>query len=132
MKKKKAPKTKQDMPEFSFKEFTQEESRIYDEAVKAYREAVAAGRRLKDAYEAYAIADEDLRSLVRADFLKILIAERHFGKREAFEKIAVDLGIPVDLIKDTYVRMLQEVGETAASQFAQENGALIPEAKTND
>jgi hypothetical protein len=51
MKKKDKVKKKPDMPEFSFKEFTPEESNIYEEAVNKYREAIAAGKTLKQAYE---------------------------------------------------------------------------------
>jgi hypothetical protein len=76
MKKKAKEKKKQDMPEFEYKEFTAEESSIYEEAVKKFRGAVGAGQTLKQAYDGYAIADEKLRSLIQADFLKILIAER--------------------------------------------------------
>ncbi|MGE5174408.1 MAG: hypothetical protein ACM3MD_11345 [Betaproteobacteria bacterium] len=130
MKKKDKEKKKADMPEFSFKEFTPEESSIYDEAVNTFREAIAAGKTLKQAYESYSIADQELRSLIQADFLKILIAERHFGQRESLEEIAKALNVSLDIIKETHARMLQEVGVTAAGQFVQETGGLSP--KTND
>lgn len=128
--KKKDKQKKQQMPEFSLKEFSPEESRTYEEAVAKYREAVAAGRSLKQAYETYAIGDSELRSIVQADFLKILIAERHFGKRDTLEALAKELDVPLDLMKQTLARMLQEVGATAASQFTKETGGLAPE--TND
>ncbi|HEX9020776.1 MAG TPA: hypothetical protein VF903_05905 [Nitrospirota bacterium] len=127
---KKKNKKKADMPEFTFKEFTPEESRIYDEAVDAYRKAIAAGRTLKQAFEAYSIADDDLRALIQADFLKILIAERHFEQQQPLEKIARDLDVSLDLLMDTHARMIQEVGVTAANQFGREFGGFEP--KTND
>lgn len=127
--KKQDPK-KQQMPEFSFKEFTPEEDRIYEEAVAKFREAISTGKTLRQAYEAYSIKDEGLRSLIQADFLKILIAERHFGQGQRLEDIAKALDVSVDLLKDTRSRMLQEVGVTAAGQFAAEFGSSAP--KTND
>jgi hypothetical protein len=127
--KKKKDKKKEDMPEFSFKEFTPEENRIYEEAINAYREAIAGGKKLKETYESYFIADEGLRSLIQVDFLKILIAERHFAKREPLESLASTLGVSLDLMKDTMKRMLQEVGVTAANQFGQQFG---PVANSND
>ncbi len=130
MKKKKNAKQKSDMPEFNFKEFTPEESRIYEEAIAKYREAIAAGSKLKQAYESYSIADQELSSLVQADFLKILIAERHFAQNQPLEKIARDLDVSLELIMDTHARMLQEVGITAANQFGQEFSGTIP--KTDD
>jgi hypothetical protein len=132
MKKKKEPK-KEKMPEVAFKEYTPEEDRIYTEAVTKFREAVSAGKSLKEAFESHAVADKELETLIQADFLKILIAERHFSAKEPLEKIAKDLGVPVGLVKDTFGRMLQEVGISAANQFGKEHGSMAPDAaKTND
>lgn len=117
MKNKGKSKKKEDMPEFSFKEFTPEESRTYEEAVNKFRETIDAGKKLKEAYAAYPIADSELQSIIQADFLKILIAERHFAKREPLETIATSLDVPLDLLKNTLARMLQEVGITAANQY---------------
>ncbi len=131
MKKKEKDKKTADMPEFDFKEFSPEEDRIYEEAVNKFREAVTAGKTLRQAFESYAIADKDLEKLIQADFLKILIAERHFGQQQPLEEIARSLDVRVDLLKETHVRMLQEVGITAANQFGQEFGGLEPKT-TND
>lgn len=130
MAKKKKEAKKADMPEFDFKEFTDEEGKIYDEAVGRYRAAIEAGKTLEQAFAGYDIEDQELAKLIQADFLKILIAERHFAGRQSFDEIAGALGVPLQLIKDTHARMLQEVGVTAANQFGQEFGELEP--KTND
>ncbi len=128
--KKKKEKKKAEMPEFTFREFTPEEDKIYEDAVNAFREALAAGKKLKEAYESHAIADEGLRSIIQADFLKILIAERHFAKREPLDALALSLGISLDLVTDTMKRMLQEVGINAANEFGKQFGDLP--AGTND
>jgi hypothetical protein len=130
MKKKDKTKKKADMPEFSFKEFTPEEGRIYEEAVNRFREAIAAGKTLRQAYESYAISDKELETIIQADFLKIMIAELHFGKGQSLEEVAKALSVSNELIQDTKKRMLQEAGVTAANQFGQEYGDMIP--KTND
>jgi len=130
MKKRDKVKKKPDMPEFSFKEFTPEESNIYEEAMNKFREAIASGKTLKQAYESYSITDPELKSLIQADFLKILIAELHFGKGQPLEEVAKVLKVSLDLIKETHARMLQEAGVTAANQFGQEFGSFEP--KTND
>ena len=128
--KKKKDKKKERMPEFSIRQFTPEEDKIYEDAVNAYRSALAEGKKLKEAFEAYSVADDELRSIVQADFLKILIADRHFGKREPLEAIGKDLDVPLDVMKQTLVRMLQEVGVTQANQFVAETGGIAP--KTDD
>ncbi len=130
MKKRNKQGKQEGMPEFSFKKFTAEESAVYEEAMKKFREAVSTGKTLRQAYENYSIADAELRSIIQADFLKILIAERHFAGRQPMEKIAKDLDVPLDLLMDTHGRMLQEVGMSAADQFSREHGGLAP--KTND
>ncbi len=133
MKKKDRTKKKADMPEFSFKEFTPEENSIYEEAVNKYREAIAAGKTLRQAYDGYAIADQNLKSLIQADFLKIIIAERHFAQQQPLAEVAKALDVTLDLVKNTHARMLQEVGVTAANQFGQEFGSMNPSApKTSD
>jgi hypothetical protein len=132
MKKKKTPK-KAAMPDFDFKEFTPEEDRIYTEAVTKYREAIAAGKTLRDAYESTSIADKALEKMIQADFLKIMIAERHFSRKQPLETVAKDLDVSIELVKHTYGRMLQEVGVSAANQFGKEFGDLNPDApKMND
>jgi len=130
MKKKGREKKKTDMPEFSFKEFTPEESRLYKESVNKFREAITAGKTLRQAYESHTIADKELGNLIRADFLKIMIAERHFAQRQGLEELARALDVSPDLIKNTRAQMLQEVGFTAANQFGKELDGVIP--KTND
>ncbi len=129
-KKDKGKEKKQDMPEFSFKQFTPEEDKIYEDAVNAFREAIAAGKKLKEAYASHSIADEELRSIIQADFLKILIAERHFAKREPLDALALSLGVSLDIVTDTMKRMLQEVGITAANQFGSQFGEV--KTDTND
>lgn len=129
MKKKKDQK-KEQMPEFSIKQFTPEEDKIYEDAVNAYRTALADGKKLKEAYATYTIADDELRSIVQADFLKILIAERHFGQRETLATLGGALDVPLEVLQQTLARMLQEVGVTQADQFVQETGGITP--KTDD
>jgi hypothetical protein len=117
MKKKNKSKKEQDMPEFKFKQFTAEEDRIYAETVGKLREAIAQGKTLRQAYESHAVADKELEKLIQADFLKIMIAERHFAQREPLENLAKAFDVSLDLLKDTLARMLQEVGVTAGQQM---------------
>jgi hypothetical protein len=128
MKKKEKAKKSQEMPEFAFKEFTPEESKIYDEAVNKFREAIASGNTLRQAYALYPIVDKELEALIQADFLKIMIAERHFSQRQSLEDIAKALDVSFELVSVTSKRMLQEVGVTAANQFGAEFGDLNPKA----
>src|SRR3972149_9367957 len=109
MKKKAKEKKKADMPEFKVKQFTAEEDRIYAETVGKFREAVSQGKTHRQAYESNPIADKELETLIQADFLKIMIAERHFAQRQPLEELAKAFDVSLDLLKNTLARMLQEV-----------------------
>jgi len=127
MKKSQKEKTgKADMPEFLFKEFTPEEDKIYEEAVNTYRAALAAGKTLRQAYEGHRIADKELETVIQADFLKIMIADLHFGKGKSLAEVAVALSVPNDLVQDTKNRMLQEAGVTAGNEFGKTYGSVMP------
>jgi hypothetical protein len=131
MKKRQKEKAKKaDMPEFLFKEFTPEEDKVYEEAVNKYREAIAAGKTLRQAYEGFAVADKELETVIQADFLKIMIADLHFGKGTSLAEVARVLAVPNDLVRDTKNRMLQEAGVSAGNQFGQQFGDVMP--KMND
>lgn len=130
MKKQGKDKKKTDMPEFLFKEFTPEEDKMYEDTVSKFRDVIAAGKTLRQAYESSAVVDKELEALIQADFLKIMIAERHFAQQQSLEEVAKTLDVSLDLVKDTHKRMLQEAGVTAANQSGREHGDIIP--KTND
>jgi hypothetical protein len=70
--------------------------------------------------------------MVQTDVLKIVIAESHFSGKEPPDKIAQDLGIATDLVKDTFGRMLQEVGVSAANQFGREFRGPEPGCRENE
>jgi type II secretory pathway component PulF len=118
------------MPEFLFKEFTEEESKIYEDALAKYRESIDAGKTLRQAFESFTIVDKELQAMIQVDFLKILIAERHFSLQQPLEELAKSLDISLDLVKDTRKRMLQEAGVSAANEFGKEYGDIIN--PTND
>jgi hypothetical protein len=119
-KKKNKDMNKQDMPEFKFKQFSAEEDRIYAETVGKFREAISQGKTLRQAYESCPVTDKELEKLIQVDFLKIMIAERHFAQRQPLEDLAKAFDVSLGLLKDTLARMLQEVGVTASQQSAAE------------
>jgi biotin operon repressor len=125
MKKKDREKKKDDMPEFEFRKFTPEEDKIYEDAINAFRATVAGGKILKVAYDGFPIEDAELRAVIQADFLKILIAERHFAANQSFDEIAAALGISRELVQQTHARMLQEAGISVANEFGQQVGQAM-------
>ncbi len=122
MKKKSKEKKKTGMPEFKFKQFTSEEDRIYAEAVGKLREAITQGKTLRQAYDSVPVENKELEKLIQADFLKIMIAEQHFGKRQPLEEIAKSLDVSLDLLKDDLPLLLHLHGiELGAEENVRKN-----------
>ena len=68
--------------------------------------------------------------MIQADFLKIMIADLHFGKGKSLADVAAALSVPNELVQDTKKRMLQEAGVTAGNQFGEQFGDVV--SKTDD
>ncbi|MFC1512854.1 hypothetical protein ACFL5J_00210 [Thermodesulfobacteriota bacterium] len=96
-----------------------EENRIYEKAVAILRSELDQGRTFDHACEQLDVADQELRALIIDDFLKILIAEDHFGGGKGLDDIALCLGIPYETLETARDEMLQEVGEEMAAQYRQ-------------
>ena len=104
-------------PDESENPLSEEEDRIYEEAVASLRSELDHGRTFDHACEQLDDIDQELRALIIDDFLKILIAEDHFGSGKGLDDIALFLGIPYETLETARFEMLQEVGEEMASQY---------------
>ena len=104
-------------PDESANPLSDEENRIYEESVAELRNELDSGRTFDHACECLDGIDQELRALIIDDFLKILIAEDHFGTGKELEDIALYLGIPYETLDTAREEMLQEVGAEMASQY---------------
>lgn len=105
------------MSEMEFKEFSEDENRIYDEAIEKIRALMNGGMHIDEACEKIKVEDEELKRLIREDFLKIMIAEMRYEKGLPLEIVAKELNIPFERINRTHQMMLEEVGHTQAEQL---------------
>jgi len=106
-------------PDESDSPLSDEESRIYEDAIADLREETDAGRTFDRACERLDGIDPELRALIVDDFLKILIAEDHFGSGKGLDDIALCLGIPYETVETARAEMLEEVGQEMATQYRQ-------------
>ena len=106
-------------PDESDNPLSDEENHIYEAAVAALRDELDQGRTFDHACERLDGIEQELRALIVDDFLKILIAEDHFGSGKGLDDIALCLGIPYETLETAREEMLQEVGEEMASQYRQ-------------
>lgn len=109
------------MDDIIYKEYTEEETRIYNEVMVKIREGLKNGLTLKEACGAVAVADAELKKLISDDVLKIMIAEMHFGKGLTLEEVAKALSVSLKAINAAIMEMLEDAGIAAAEEYNKNN-----------
>ncbi|GBE00449.1 hypothetical protein BMS3Abin07_02500 [bacterium BMS3Abin07] len=92
-----------------YKEFSEKEGQIYDKAIEEIRGNIKNGMGFEEACKSIDVKDEELRSIVKDDFLKITIADMHYSQGKSFEDIAKATNKPTNEIILTFNRMLDDV-----------------------
>jgi len=108
------------MSEIEFKEFSDEENRIYEEAIEKIRGYMSEGMHIDAACEKIEVDDANLKQLISEDFLKIMIAEMHYEKGIPLEIVAKELNLPFERVSKTHQMMLEEVGHTQAQKMREQ------------
>ena len=104
-------------PDESDNPLSDEENRIYEDSMAELRSEIDSGRTFDHACECLNGIDQELRALIVDDFLKIVIAEDHFGTGKELDDIALYMGIPYETVATARDEMLQEVGAEMANQY---------------
>ncbi len=89
---------------------------LYEQAIRQMRLELSRGRTYRQACRAISTLDRSLKEVVESDFLKIVIAERHFGDGNGIDDIALMLDVPYETVASLKEEMLEEVGEELASR----------------
>jgi len=108
------------MSDINYKEYTPEESAVYETAIAKIREALQAGLSFDDACKTTDITDTGLRFFVEDDALKIMIAEMHFGAGMPLPDFAGKMKLPMKKVNKAVVEMLQDAGVSAAEIYRQD------------
>jgi|GEM_PF-402227 hypothetical protein len=116
--------------------YSNDENRIYDEAMTAIKAAVDGGMGFDDACSAINVENEELRNIVIDDYLKILIAEMHFNRGEALEEIAGPLKITAARLERAKAEMIRQVAEESVEVYRRsvesgESDEIGPETVAN-
>jgi len=109
------------MEEFRYKEYTEEESRIYYQTMDEIMEGLKKGLTFREACNAAEVQDGQLRGFIEDDALKIMIADMHYNKGMPLEKVAENLQVPVDRLQQASAEMLEDVGMTAMEVYRANN-----------
>ena len=83
--------------------------KIYERAVRSIRYSLARGLTFDEACSRLTDIDQDLKAYITEDFLKILIAEEHFGSGLGIDDMALILGLSCERIEACRVDMIEEV-----------------------
>ncbi|KWT91692.1 hypothetical protein [Candidatus Magnetominusculus xianensis] len=105
------------MEDIRYKEYTKEESRIYDSAMEKLNKSIAQGLNFNDAVSRLDIADEELKRFITDDFLKIFIAQLHYEKGLPLKDVASAMSIPYERVMEAHKAMLQDVQITSIAEY---------------
>ncbi|MBF0516224.1 MAG: hypothetical protein HQK97_03755 [Nitrospirae bacterium] len=105
------------MEDFKYKEYTKEESKIYDSAMEKLKKSIAQGLTFDEAASQLDIADPELKQLITDDFLKIFIVEHHYEKGLPLKDVATRMSISHERVMEAHKAMLQDVQVTAISEY---------------
>ncbi|MBF0537243.1 MAG: hypothetical protein HQL03_03215 [Nitrospirae bacterium] len=105
------------MSEVIYKKFTKEEDVIYDKAIETLRKALASGVSYNEACALLDVSDAELKAVIIDDFLKITIAEMHYGGGIPLKEVARKLSVPYELLLQTSKIMLEDIENTGLSEY---------------
>jgi hypothetical protein len=105
------------MEKFKYKEYTQEETVVYDNAMEKIIEAYQNGLSYKEACSVVNIEDPELRGFIFDDALKVMIADLHFSKGMTLPDVANRLKVSMRSIIIAYNEMLEDVGISALEEY---------------
>ncbi|MDI6727932.1 MAG: hypothetical protein QMD44_03265 [Thermodesulfovibrionales bacterium] len=109
------------MSDIKYKEYTTEESEIYEKAMARIREGLKNGLNFNEACSVVDVGDEELKRYIVDDALKVMIAEMHYAKGMALRQVADALKVPLKAIDIANMEMLEDVGITAADIYRKSN-----------
>ncbi|MBC8317068.1 MAG: hypothetical protein H8E41_04125 [Desulfobulbaceae bacterium] len=100
--------------------YTQEDDTVFEQAVLKMRQELAKGKTFAQACEVLHDIEEKLRPLIKDDFLKIVIAEQHFGQGRGIDDVALFLDLPYEIVEASRSRIMREFDEALANPFDNE------------
>ncbi|MBU0674638.1 MAG: hypothetical protein KJ950_08365 [Proteobacteria bacterium] len=87
-----------------------EEDLLYDQTIRRLRGEVERGKTYDQACKTVADRDLGIQMEVAEDFLKIIIAERHFGEGYGLDDLALILDVSLEKVEAIRDHMLSEIG----------------------
>ncbi len=92
-----------------YAQFSKKKRKIYELAVQKLRLNLAQGFTYDQACDTLSDLDAEMRAFVRDDFLKILIAEEHFGAGLELTDLALFLNLSCEQIESAALSLLNDM-----------------------
>ena len=102
------------MKDFTYKDYTEEETEIYNAAMDKIMEGLEQGLPFTESCEHAIVEDEQLRRFIIDDALKIMIADIHYKRGLSLGHVADALRVSIDTINKANTEMLEDI-EISAS-----------------
>lgn len=97
-----------------YKDFNEEEDRIYKRCIESIRSNVKNGIKFDLACEVISADDRELRDIIIDDALKIEVAESYFGKGLSLLELSKKLGVSMERLLKASNEMLEDVVNTSS------------------
>ncbi|MFQ3574399.1 MAG: hypothetical protein SNJ53_07190 [Thermodesulfovibrionales bacterium] len=110
------------MSSLRYKEYNDEEARIYEEGIEKMRRCMNQGKTFQEASDLIDVEDDSLKGFILDDALKIFIAEQHFVLGLSLNKISESLRVDLNTIQKAVVEMLEDVAHTSAEYYRMVHG----------
>jgi hypothetical protein len=95
-----------------------EDEILYEQAVLKMRKEIAKGKTFAQACEILQDIKENLRPLIKDDFLKIIIAEQHFGQGRGIDDVALFLDLPYETVEASRAKIMSEFDEMFSGRLS--------------
>ena len=105
------------MKDFQYKQYSEEESRIYNEAMDNIMGGLQKGLSFDEACAATDIKDTELKAYIVDDAMKILIADIHFTKGFSLQHVADTYSIPIDSVIKASREMMEDIEVTTSEIY---------------
>lgn len=109
------------MGDFIYKEYTDEENKIYDKAMAKIMDGLRDGLGFDEACNSANVEDKELKEFIVDDALKIMIAEIHYVKGLSLPEVATLLKVSIEPINKANLEMLEDIGLTATEVYKLNN-----------
>lgn len=109
------------MSGFKYKEYTEEETEIYNQAFAKIKSGLENGLSFHEACSAIDVKDGELRDFIIDDALKTAIADMHYARGFLLQQVADKLKVPLKKINSANMEMLEDAGIAAAEVYKKSN-----------